>query len=926
MKTLITQGLLVNLNLLARKKSYITKCILVLISCQIFLVGRSLGKSQDFAASLSTNPSSFSFGSVCVGVASYDSFTISYSGLSSRSSISISSNLTNGLVQFSTSFASGATYSNSLSVATNGSRVLAYNKIYVKFTPAAAQAYSGNISISGAGLSSAVRLSVSGTGAGQSAAGTISGTTTVCSGSGTTLTLSGYTGSIQWQSSPNGTNWSNIASATSASLATGNLTSKTYYRAVVTSSPCSAANTATTQVTVNPPASINTQPPTPVTTTAGSTPPGLSITANGPGTLSFQWYSNSSASTSGGTAISGATNANFAPPVTTVGTTYYYVVVSSTCGNATSNISTVTVNPFVSTTSDYFRSTGNGDWSQAASWQGSHDSLNWYTPTDLPASAASGIIIQNGHKITINAAASVSNLIINGELALNSTLTLVHQSSGQDLIVNSGGTLVISGENKIIDGNGNSSFTLGSGATLKIGSANGISASGTNGNIQTTSRTFSAGANYMYNGSVEQVTGNGLPSSLTGNLAINNAAGVTLSRATSLSGALSLTSGVLNTTAANLLKLDNGSITLQKSITDHTNSSFVNGPLQWTGTGSFIFPVGKAGNGNGTGYAPIGITTSSSQPFVAEYMRASASGLGPVNPAGASLAQVSGCDYWRLDPNSGNNYPANNNQSISGTATVTLYWSPNSSCSVVSYVTDLKTLAIAHYNYSTGWENAGAATTTGDILAGSITVTGISQFSPFTLGSTSILTNPLPILLKNFTVSKMNGYNRLSWKAESTDGWGNFVAERSADGLHFTAIATLTATNTSAFSKPFTYDDQDPGWPRVYYRVKLTDAAGKSFYSNQVMVKTTGNATTALNIYPNPVVSQATLQLNSASAQQVSLLILGADGRPVARQRFQVMAGTNSVSLPVDGLSKGLYLVKLLFADGESSVTRFVRQ
>ncbi len=57
--------------------------------------------------------------------------------------------------------------------------------------------------------------------------------------------------------------------------------------------------------------------------------------------------------------------------------------------------------------------------------------------------------------------------------------------------------------------------TSGAGGTLRIGSQYGITtaaASATSGNIQTTTRTFNNGATYVYAGTLNQVTGNALPS------------------------------------------------------------------------------------------------------------------------------------------------------------------------------------------------------------------------------------------------------------------------------------------------------------------------------------------------------------------------------------------------------------------------------
>jgi hypothetical protein len=81
--------------------------------------------------------------------------------------------------------------------------------------------------------------------------GTISGAATVCAGTNSTpLTLNGYTGTIQWQSSADNVTFANIAGETAATYTATNLTSTTYYRALVTSGVCSAATSNTATVTV----------------------------------------------------------------------------------------------------------------------------------------------------------------------------------------------------------------------------------------------------------------------------------------------------------------------------------------------------------------------------------------------------------------------------------------------------------------------------------------------------------------------------------------------------------------------------------------------------------------------------------------------------------------------------------------------------
>ena len=79
----------------------------------------------------------------------------------------------------------------------------------------------------------------------------------------------------------------------------------------------------------------------------GATPTALSVVAaaGGSGTLSYQWYSNTSSSTEGATKV-GTNSASYTPSTATAGTIYYYCVVSETGADAPtqSDIVAVAVN------------------------------------------------------------------------------------------------------------------------------------------------------------------------------------------------------------------------------------------------------------------------------------------------------------------------------------------------------------------------------------------------------------------------------------------------------------------------------------------------------------------------------------------------------------------------------------------------------
>ena len=188
-----------------------------------------------------------------------------------------------------------------------------------------------------------------------------------------------------------------------------------------------------------------------------------------------------------------------------------------------------------------------------------------------------------------------------GTIVFNGSSIQTYTSGGTLLgpvifIVNSGAYLQMGtgAAPAVISSGSSGTFTLSSGATLGITSVDGITTTGNAfGNIQVTgTRTYTNGANYIYNGTSAQNTGNGLTQNTPVNLTINNSAGVTLSALTNLSGNLNLTSGNLTTTATNFIWLKN---TLSTTVTGSA-SSYVNGPLQWSlaNGSSYLFPVGDA--------------------------------------------------------------------------------------------------------------------------------------------------------------------------------------------------------------------------------------------------------------------------------------------------------------------------------------------
>ena len=170
-------------------------------------------------------------------------------------------------------------------------------------------------------------------------------------------TLDGYTLSYQWyENNTNSNTGGTVISGATTNSYTPTLPSTagtTYYYCVVTATKDGSETlTATSDVaaiTVSEPyIKFNTQP------TSGSYAINVAASAlkvvaatNLGVEPTYQWYSNSSATTEGATQITDATSSSYTPSTSTVGTTYYYCIATAkkdgTTVTATSNIVSVTV-------------------------------------------------------------------------------------------------------------------------------------------------------------------------------------------------------------------------------------------------------------------------------------------------------------------------------------------------------------------------------------------------------------------------------------------------------------------------------------------------------------------------------------------------------------------------------------------------------
>ena len=158
--------------------------------------------------------------------------------------------------------------------------------------------------------------------------------TSICVSGTAALTLTGAAnGSIQFQSSTNGTTFTDIAGATSATYTTPVLTATTYYRAQVRCNTGTATSNVST-ITVNNP--LVASATTPLNICAGST---ATLTATASAGSSVRFFTTAT----GGTALPNATATTAATPAITASTTFYaeaYTGGSEIAGRAAPTVTT----------------------------------------------------------------------------------------------------------------------------------------------------------------------------------------------------------------------------------------------------------------------------------------------------------------------------------------------------------------------------------------------------------------------------------------------------------------------------------------------------------------------------------------------------------------------------------------------------------
>ncbi|HNP24239.1 MAG TPA: alpha-amylase family glycosyl hydrolase [Panacibacter sp.] len=167
----------------------------------------------------------------------------------------------------------------------------------------------------------------------------------------------------------------------------------------------------------------------------------------------------------------------------------------------------------------------------------------------------------------------------------------------------------------------------------------------------------------------------------------------------------------------------------------------------------------------------------------------------------------------------------------------------------------------------------------------------------------------LPVNLLSFTGEK-TGKNTvlLNWSTSNEVNNQAFEVQRSANGSAFETIGTVPASTITAPVKKYQFTDAQPFNGDNYYRLRQLDKDGQVHISN--VIKVVVDAGKYWQVYPNPVSSSTAIHI-SKNVTNLQITITDFAGRIVYRNSYNNASAGQTVSLPLQKMPKGTYILQL---------------
>jgi Secretion system C-terminal sorting domain len=192
------------------------------------------------------------------------------------------------------------------------------------------------------------------------------------------------------------------------------------------------------------------------------------------------------------------------------------------------------------------------------------------------------------------------------------------------------------------------------------------------------------------------------------------------------------------------------------------------------------------------------------------------------------------------------------------------------------------------------------------------TIDGIRVFKTWDAATVTLL----PTKLNSFTATSLSNMVNLNWSTPATQNNGNFIVERSIDGINFNEINNVKNANSIAAEANYFIADKNipQNTKSLYYRLKMVLANGNFEYSATQKV-TLRNVKFSFGENPanNHLVLNATTNISSVNVFDIS-------GKRVVSISN---VASNNCKINTSTLVNGTYIVKAI-CDGETFTNNIV--
>ena len=170
----------------------------------------------------------------------------------------------------------------------------------------------------------------------------------------------------------------------------------------------------------------------------------------------------------------------------------------------------------------------------------------------------------------------------------------------------------------------------------------------------------------------------------------------------------------------------------------------------------------------------------------------------------------------------------------------------------------------------------------------------------------------LPVTLSAYsaTLSADQSQVAINWATTSEENNKYFILQRSADGLSFSNLDTIAATN-EASGHDYTYNDQSPVAGNNFYRLTQVDLDGKTTDFRVLSVNVSRQPGISFRLGPNPADNTLHLQFVYPGESTLGVSLSDVQGRILRSWTFQKEGAVWDQTLDVSSLPAGNYFIRL---------------